>query len=94
MTGILTVRSAGPGDAAAIARIYNQGIRERIATFETEERTEEDRRLWLATHDRRYPVVVATWDHTVVGWASCDAWTMGRQEPSRSGTSAVVARST
>ena len=37
MTEHITVRPANPDDAAAIAEIYNQGIRARIATFETEE---------------------------------------------------------
>ena len=33
------VRSAAPEDAGGIAEIYNQGIADRIATFETEPRT-------------------------------------------------------
>lgn len=71
---VIVIRPAQSDDAAAIARIYNQGIRERIATFETEERTEADRRAWLAGHDGRYPVVVAERDGQVVGWASIDAY--------------------
>ncbi|MGC4190313.1 MAG: arsinothricin resistance N-acetyltransferase ArsN1 [Thermomicrobiales bacterium] len=71
---MISVRPARLDDAAAIARIYNQGIRERIATFETAERTEQERRDWLAHHDPRYPVVVAVSDSAVVGWASCDAY--------------------
>lgn len=61
-------------DAAAIARIYNQGIRERIATFETEERSESERRSWLAAHEPRYPVLVAEVDDAVMAWASCEAY--------------------
>lgn len=34
-----TLRLATASDAAAIARIYNQGIEDRIATFETESGT-------------------------------------------------------
>ena len=34
-----TTRVALPGDAAVIAAIYNQGIEDRIGTFETEPRT-------------------------------------------------------
>jgi L-amino acid N-acyltransferase YncA len=34
-----TLRLAQLGDAAAIARIYNAGIEDRVATFETEPRT-------------------------------------------------------
>ena len=35
-------------DAAAICTIYNQGIEDRIATLETELRTPDERRQWLA----------------------------------------------
>ena len=37
-----TIRAAKPGDAAAIAAIHNQGIEERVATFETEPRLSPD----------------------------------------------------
>ena len=42
-------------DAEAIARIYNQGIEERIATFETRARSAEEIRSWFG---RAHPVVV------------------------------------
>ena len=42
------VRLATAADAEAICRIYNQGIEDRIATLETELRTPEERRRWLA----------------------------------------------
>jgi phosphinothricin acetyltransferase len=66
----LTVRDAGTDDAAAIAVIYNQGIADRIATLETEERTPEERVAWLAARGPRHPVLVAERDGTVVGWGS------------------------
>lgn len=53
------VRLATPADAAAIARIYNQGIEDRVATLETELRTPEERREWLASRSPRHPVIVA-----------------------------------
>lgn len=70
----LTVRPAEMGDAAAIAEIYNQGIRDRIATFEVEERSVEERKRWLAGHDEHHPCLVAVEpDHEqVVGWISAD----------------------
>ncbi len=72
--GAVVVRAARPDDAAAIAEIYNQGIRGRGATFETEERTAEERKRWLAAHDAHHPCLVATVDEgtgsRVVGWAS------------------------
>jgi phosphinothricin acetyltransferase len=35
----LTTRTATPADAAAIAAIYNEGLADRVATFETEPRS-------------------------------------------------------
>lgn len=73
----LVTRPAAPDDAPAIAEIYNQGIRARIATFETEERTAAERRQWLANHDARHPVLVAVdrrQGGRVVGWAATDSY--------------------
>src|SRR2546430_12072229 len=55
----VTIRDAAPADADAICRIYNQGIEDRVATLETELRTPEERRRWLANRSPRHPVVVA-----------------------------------
>jgi len=48
-------RDAAVADASAIARIYNEGIDDRVATFETRHRTADDVVQWL---DGRHPVVV------------------------------------
>ena len=37
----LTARAASLADAAAIAAIYNEGIADRVGTFETEPRSKE-----------------------------------------------------
>lgn len=66
----ITIRLAQPEDAPAIAAIYNQGIRDRVATLETEERTAEERAAWLASRDERHPVYVAELDGEVVAWGS------------------------
>src|SRR5579859_3786654 len=72
------IRSARHEDAAAIAEIYNQGIRRRNATFETVERTVEDRARWLAAHDEHHPCLVAVVSapegERVVGWVSSDQY--------------------
>ena len=44
----VTVRPATPADAPAVARIYNEGIRGRGATFETTERSAADVLAWFA----------------------------------------------
>ena len=53
------LRQATATDAEAICRIYNQGIEDRVATLETELRTPDERRQWLASRDARHPVIVA-----------------------------------
>src|SRR5690606_24242367 len=72
-TGI-TIRHAEPKDAAAIAEIYNQAIRNTTATFDTEPKTEQDRLAWLQAHDARHPVLVAEQNTQVVGWAALSPW--------------------
>src|SRR3954467_3412061 len=52
---MMGARVATPADAAAIARIYNDGIDDRVATFETRHRSAEEVGRWL---DGRHPVVV------------------------------------
>jgi phosphinothricin acetyltransferase len=78
----VTTRLARADDAAAIARIYNQGIEERVATFETEPRSPEDIRAQLASKGDRYPTVVAERDGVVVAWASAGAY---RSRPAYAG---------
>ena len=66
----IRIRLAQPADAPAIADIYNQGIRDRAATLETEERSPEERAAWLAARDQRHPVYVAELDGGIVAWGS------------------------
>ena len=68
------VRLATAADAEAISRIYNQGIEDRVATLETELRTPEERRRWLAGRSPRHPVIVAESGGQVVGWGSLNAF--------------------
>ena len=63
----LRSRRAVLADAPAIARIYNQGIEERIATFETRLRTAREIRSWFGgTH----PLVVVESSREVVAFAA------------------------
>ncbi|MFN8512493.1 MAG: arsinothricin resistance N-acetyltransferase ArsN1 family A [Thermomicrobiales bacterium] len=69
--GGMEIREATSADAAAIARIYNQGIEDRIATLETAIRSPEERAEWLAARSQRHPVLLAlAGDWTIVGWGS------------------------
>ena len=75
----IVVRVASLADASQIAEIYNQGIQERIATFETELRNDIVMREWLVEHQNNgQPVLVASTteksqnskEGSIVGWAS------------------------
>ncbi len=63
---MLGARRAEANDAPAIARIYNQGIEGRMATFETRLRTPEDVRAWF---DGIHPIVVVEDEDEVVAFA-------------------------
>ena len=65
----VTTRLATLADAAAIARIYNQGIEERIATFETEPRSTAQIEAQLAEKGDRYPTIVVERGGEVLAWA-------------------------
>ena len=60
-------RPARRDDAAAMAEIYNQGIEDRIATFETDLRSAADVDGWFDT--ALALVVVVDADDTVMGYA-------------------------
>lgn len=60
-------RLATPTDSAAIARIYNQGIQARVATFETRPRAADEIVAWF---DGRHPIVVVEEGGEVVGFAA------------------------
>jgi phosphinothricin acetyltransferase len=64
----LYTRPATPADAVAIAEIYNQGIADRIATFETEPRTATDIDGWFT--GERVVVVAETGEAGPVAFAA------------------------
>lgn len=73
-SGPLKIRPARVDDAKEIARIYNQGVQDRAATFENAYVTPEERYLWLAARPDRYPVLVAEVKHTLMGWAALNPY--------------------
>lgn len=63
----LVTRPATEDDAGDIARIYNLGIEERVATFETRPREPAEIRSWV---EEDIPVVVVEADDRIVAWAA------------------------
>jgi phosphinothricin acetyltransferase len=88
----LTTRLATVADAAAIAAIYNEGIADRIATFETEPRSGETIAAQIKDKGDRFPTIVAERDGRIVAWATASAY---RSRPAYAGVaehSVYVAR--
>jgi len=88
--GRFAARAASPADAKAIARIYNEGIADRIGTFETEPRSAQLIEAWF---DGRHPIVVVEEGREVVAFASTSSY---RARPCYTGIaefSVYVARS-
>ena len=67
-------RPAEARDAAAIARIYNHGIEDRIATFETEPRAPEQIEALLSERAGTYPTVVVERAGEVIAWAGVSSY--------------------
>lgn len=67
----LVARPASPHDAERLAQIYNEGIEDRVGTFETRLRTADDVRVWF---DGRHPVVAIEDDGAVVAFASTSTY--------------------
>ena len=67
----LAARAATSADAHAIAIIYNQGIADRIGTFETEPRSAQQIEVWF---DGRHPIVVVEENGEVVAFASTSSY--------------------
>jgi phosphinothricin acetyltransferase len=67
----MQVRPALLADSLAIAEIYNEGIEDRVATFETRLRTAEDIATWF---DGVHPVMLAEDDGQAIAFAATSAY--------------------
>ena len=64
-------RLASPDDAPVLAQIYNEGIEDRVGTFETRPRTVADIVAWF---DGKHPIVVVELDGEVIAFASTSGY--------------------
>ena len=67
----LAARPASPDDAAILAQIYNEGIEDRVGTFETRPRTIQDVQAWF---DGTHPIVVVERDGAIIAFASTSTY--------------------
>jgi phosphinothricin acetyltransferase len=86
---MLTARTATPDDAAAMAKIYNEGIEDRIATFETRHRSPDDIRKWF---DGVHPIVVVEDNCAVAAFAATSQYRPRECYAGIAETSVYVAR--
>jgi len=86
----MTSRPATPDDAPAMAKIYNEGIEDRIATFETRPRTAADVRAWF---DGVHPAIVVEEQNEIVAFASTSSYRPRDCYAGIAETSVYVARS-
>jgi phosphinothricin acetyltransferase len=77
------LRPAALADAAAIAAIWNREVLETTATTDTQPRTVQAQRAWLAAHGPRHPVLVAVEGAEVVAFGALSPY---RTKPSYAAT--------
>jgi phosphinothricin acetyltransferase len=68
------IRLANIGDIGSITEIYNEAVLNGVATFDTQEKTVEDRIAWFNSRRPIHPVLVAQLNDEVIGWASLNQW--------------------
>jgi phosphinothricin acetyltransferase len=68
--GTITLRRAGAGDNEQIAAIWNDAIEASNMTTDTEPRTPEAQRAWLARHGDDHPAIVAVEGDEVLAYGS------------------------
>lgn len=87
---MIHIRPATENDIPVITEIYNEAVRNTTATFDTDEKTVEDRLHWFRAHDEKHPVMVAEVAGVVAGWASLSIWSDRKAYDSTAETSLYV----
>lgn len=77
------IRLATIDDVGAINEIYNHYVLTSPCTFHTEPVHYQERLEWFEKHGPRHPVIVATIEANIVGWASLSAY---RERPAYNNT--------
>ncbi|BCD02741.1 hypothetical protein BC30048_p1250 (plasmid) [Bacillus cereus] len=70
----MEIRKATEQDVQEITTIYNEGIEDRIATLETEIKTDKYVMEWLFQREKRYSVLVMEGNSHIIGWASINPY--------------------
>ncbi len=75
-----TIRNARLEDLEDILFIYNQAVKTKTATADTEPQTINERLNWFDEHTpEHYPIYVAETDGDIIGWISISPYRCGRK---------------
>ncbi|MBT2659324.1 N-acetyltransferase [Bacillus sp. ISL-18] len=74
MKAVFKTRLASINDLESILSIYNQGIEDRIATLEEDQKDIGYMTEWFSNHNRRFAVIVIENNDKIVGWASLNSY--------------------
>jgi len=66
----INIRKATLNDLKEINDIYNEAIRDTVSTFDIEQKTIDQQRLWFKNHSKKNPIIVAMKDKNILGFAS------------------------
>ena len=72
----LQIRPAREEDAVPLCEIFNEGVHDRLETFESDPRAVDDQRLLIAAADQdpKHPILVADVRNWITGWAALSAY--------------------
>jgi L-amino acid N-acyltransferase YncA len=66
---MLKIRNALLTDLPEMLEIYNHAILNLTATFDIEEQTLAERRIWFDKYGERHPLIVAEMDNQIIGYS-------------------------
>lgn len=71
---MIAIREAEAKDLEQITTIYNEAVKNTTATFDTIEKTIEERKVWLKNRDENFPVLVAEKNNIIAGYIALNKW--------------------
>ncbi len=67
---MVIIRTALKRDLNEITKIYNESILKTVATFDTEEKSIDEQKIWFQEHGPKNPILVAEEKGKILGWAA------------------------
>lgn len=71
---MIRIRKAKEEDINTITDIYNEAVRNTTATFDTSEKSYEERMSWFCNRDDNFPVYVVEKAGKVAGYGALNKW--------------------